>query len=43
MSIDLTKGAFVHREAIVDIGARVGARTRVWAFPHIVTGARARC
>jgi len=39
MNTDLIKDVFVHSEAIVDVGARVGARTRVWAFAHIVAGA----
>jgi len=28
-----------HPSAMIEKGARVGARTRVWAFAHIVTGA----
>lgn len=31
---------FVHPLAIVDEGARIGARTRVWAGAHIMPGAR---
>jgi len=31
--------SFVHPTALVEEGARVGARTRVWAFAHIVGGA----
>lgn len=30
---------FVHPQGIVEPGARVGARTRVWAFVHILPGA----
>ncbi|MGB6877090.1 MAG: acyltransferase [Candidatus Acidiferrales bacterium] len=30
---------FLHPQALVDEGARVGPRTRVWAFAHIVKGA----
>ncbi len=30
---------FVHESAIVDEGASVGPRTRVWAFVHIMSGA----
>ena len=30
---------FVHPKALIDEGAQVGARTRVWAFAHIVKGA----
>jgi acetyltransferase-like isoleucine patch superfamily enzyme len=35
--IDAT--AFIHKQALVDEGARVGARSRVWAFSHILPGA----
>ncbi|MBI3244780.1 MAG: hypothetical protein HYZ49_21080 [Chloroflexi bacterium] len=31
--------AFIHEKAIVESGARVGARTRVWAFAHVLAGA----
>ena len=31
---------FFHPRALVDEGAIVGARTRVWAFAHVVSGAR---
>ena len=30
---------FAHPMALVDKGAKVGARTRVWAFAHILSGA----
>jgi len=30
---------FVHNNAIVENGAKIGARTRVWAFVHILPGA----
>jgi acetyltransferase-like isoleucine patch superfamily enzyme/dTDP-4-dehydrorhamnose 3,5-epimerase-like enzyme len=30
---------FIHRNAIVENGARVGARSRIWAFTHILPGA----
>jgi acetyltransferase-like isoleucine patch superfamily enzyme len=30
---------FIHKEALVDQGAVIGAGTRVWAFAHIVKGA----
>jgi UDP-2-acetamido-3-amino-2,3-dideoxy-glucuronate N-acetyltransferase len=30
---------FVHPHALVDEGAKIGSRTRVWAFAHIVKGA----
>lgn len=31
---------FLHPAAIVEEGAKIGARTRVWAFAHILPGAR---
>lgn len=31
--------AFIHEKAIIEEGATVGARTRVWAFAHILPGA----
>lgn len=31
---------FVHSHGIVEPGARIGARTRVWAFAHILPGAK---
>jgi acetyltransferase-like isoleucine patch superfamily enzyme len=31
--------AFVHPQALVDAGVTIGARTRVWAFAHVVKGA----
>ena len=31
--------AFLHPQALVDSGATVGARTRVWAFAHVCDGA----
>lgn len=31
--------AFIHENAIVEEGATVGAKTRVWAFAHILAGA----
>jgi UDP-2-acetamido-3-amino-2,3-dideoxy-glucuronate N-acetyltransferase len=30
---------FIHEQALVEQGARIGARTRVWAFAHILPGA----
>jgi len=30
---------FVHPNALVDEGAKIGSRTRVWAFAHILKGA----
>ena len=38
MAIDPT--AFIHEKALVDEGATIGARTRVWAFSHILGGAQ---
>jgi acetyltransferase-like isoleucine patch superfamily enzyme len=35
----ISPAAFVHPKALVDDGASVGARTRVWAFAHVVKGA----
>jgi acetyltransferase-like isoleucine patch superfamily enzyme/dTDP-4-dehydrorhamnose 3,5-epimerase-like enzyme len=29
----------IHKQAVVEDGARIGARTRVWAFAHILGGA----
>lgn len=31
--------AFIHPQAIIEDGAEVGARTKVWAFTHILPGA----
>lgn len=31
---------FVHPKGIVEAGARVGPRTRIWAFAHVLPGAR---
>ena len=30
---------FVHPNALIDEGARIGARTRIWAFAHVLGGA----
>lgn len=38
MSIDPT--VFIHEKAIVDEGVIIGAQTRVWAFTHILSGAK---
>ncbi len=35
----MTDAVFVHDKAIVEPGARIGPRTRVWAFAHILAGA----
>lgn len=31
---------FIHEKALVESGAEIGARTRVWAFAHILSNAR---
>lgn len=31
---------FIHEKAIVEPGATIGERTRIWAFVHILSGAR---
>lgn len=36
----IAHSAFIHHQAIVEDGAAVGAKTRVWAFAHILPGAR---
>jgi acetyltransferase-like isoleucine patch superfamily enzyme len=35
-----TSDVFVHERAIVEPGARMGAGSRVWAFAHVLGGAR---
>ncbi len=35
----MDESVFIHKNAIVEEGARIGARTRVWAFAHILPGA----
>ncbi|HEX5732534.1 MAG TPA: WxcM-like domain-containing protein [Blastocatellia bacterium] len=30
---------FIHKQALVERGARIGGRTRVWAFAHVLGGA----
>ena len=32
--------AFVHEKAIVEPGASIGEKTRVWAFAHVLPGAK---
>ena len=41
MSIE--PSAFIHKLALVDPDAQVGAGTRVWAFSHILAGAQVGC
>ncbi len=36
----ISKAAYIHPAAIVEPGASLGANTRVWAFVHILPGAR---
>jgi UDP-2-acetamido-3-amino-2,3-dideoxy-glucuronate N-acetyltransferase len=36
---DMDDSVFIHEHALVEQGARIGARTRVWAFAHILSGA----
>jgi acetyltransferase-like isoleucine patch superfamily enzyme/dTDP-4-dehydrorhamnose 3,5-epimerase-like enzyme len=31
---------FIHPKAVVEPGARIGARTRIWAFAHVLSGAK---
>lgn len=35
----ISPSAYVHPHALVDVGAIVGAKTRVWAFAHVAAGA----
>ena len=35
----VSTAAFIHPQALVDAGACIGARTRVWAFAHVCDGA----
>lgn len=35
----MKRSVFIHEKAIVEKGAQIGARTRVWAFTHILPGA----
>jgi acetyltransferase-like isoleucine patch superfamily enzyme/dTDP-4-dehydrorhamnose 3,5-epimerase-like enzyme len=37
--VSIHPDAFIHPQAIVEDGATIGARTRVWAFVHILGGA----
>ncbi|MEW6125923.1 MAG: WxcM-like domain-containing protein [Acidobacteriota bacterium] len=39
MENDFVPDYFVHQRAIVEPGATIGARTRIWAFAHILPGA----
>jgi UDP-2-acetamido-3-amino-2,3-dideoxy-glucuronate N-acetyltransferase len=35
----MDESVFIHEKALVEPGTRIGARTRVWAFTHILPGA----
>lgn len=39
-SAAIDASAYLHPQALVDDGARIGPRTRVWAFSHVFAGAR---
>jgi UDP-2-acetamido-3-amino-2,3-dideoxy-glucuronate N-acetyltransferase len=32
-------GQYTHPSAVVDVGARIGARTKIWHFVHVMPGA----
>jgi len=36
----IDESAFVHNSALIDDGASIGAGTRVWAFSHVLSGAK---
>jgi UDP-2-acetamido-3-amino-2,3-dideoxy-glucuronate N-acetyltransferase len=36
----ISETAFIHGQALVEPGAHIGTRTRVWAFTHVLSGAR---
>ncbi|MBN1959561.1 MAG: N-acetyltransferase [Deltaproteobacteria bacterium] len=36
---DHEKAFFVHPKSIIDKGAQIGLRTRIWAFAHVLNGA----
>lgn len=38
--VTVDPSAQIHPQALVDVGATVGARTRVWAFVHLLPGSR---
>lgn len=37
---ETTEAVFIHTHAIVEPGAMIGAQTRIWAFVHILPGAK---
>lgn len=40
MTSMLDPSCYIHPKALVDEGARIGARTRIWAFAHVLPGAQ---
>ena len=39
MRSGISRSAFIHPHALVEPGAKIGARTRVWAFAHVLPNA----
>jgi acetyltransferase-like isoleucine patch superfamily enzyme len=39
MRAGIARSAFIHPQALVESGAKIGARTRVWAFAHVLPNA----
>ena len=37
--LQLARHYYIHTHALVDEGVKIGPRTRIWAFAHILTGA----
>lgn len=37
---DLSLQPFIHSHALVEQGAQIGPKTRIWAFSHVLPGAR---
>jgi UDP-2-acetamido-3-amino-2,3-dideoxy-glucuronate N-acetyltransferase len=35
----MSESAFIHPQALIEPGAIIGARTRIWAFSHVLGGA----
>lgn len=35
----MNNNVFIHEKAVVELGAKIGPRSRVWAFAHILSGA----
>ncbi|WP_373031389.1 acyltransferase [Sulfurovum sp.] len=40
LSSDKSSSFFIHRHALVEPDAQIGERTKVWAFAHILAGAK---